>query len=239
MAEKGFDANLALLHAFAVREGHARVPKDHVVAGVRLGLWVATLRQCRARLPASRISALEAVPGWTWQAHHDHWERKLAALRSFAAREGHTRVPDGCVEAGFRLGRWVARQRAQRDAMAPARIALLEAVPGWSWEADLRRAIAEAHLVLLRAFAAREGHALVPKDHVEAGVPLGTAVARWRRSRSKLALASIAGHWPVPVETGVAAGLRRPRRSSPRAGAPCRGRRKSRRLGRRPSLPAR
>ena len=100
------------------------------------------------------------------------WECSLAALRSFVAREGHALVPQSHVEDGRRLGQWVAAQRQARRrgdlGVDPA--ALLEALPGWSW--DAARSRWHAAYAALAGFVAREGHARVPRRHVENGFAL-------------------------------------------------------------------
>ena len=54
---------------FHAREGHARVPALHVENGFHLGSWVAMHRTKYRRgiLSQERITALEAIPGWTWE----------------------------------------------------------------------------------------------------------------------------------------------------------------------------
>ena len=53
---------------YAEQYGHSRVPHGHVYDGRNLGLWVARQRWLRRqdRLSASRVSALESIPGWSW-----------------------------------------------------------------------------------------------------------------------------------------------------------------------------
>ena len=53
---------------YAEQHGHSRVPHGHVFDGRHLGLWVSRQRWLRrqGRLSGARISALEALPGWSW-----------------------------------------------------------------------------------------------------------------------------------------------------------------------------
>ena len=180
-------AAVAALRAFVAREGHARVPPGHVENGIALATWVSNRRVDRkaGRLRAARVAELEALPGWTWETPASDWAAPIEALRSFVAREGHARVPDRHVEAGFQLGRWVMNRRLEYRAgrLDPARVAELEAIPRWSWGpvADDRNAA----MVALRAFVAREGHARVRWNHVEGEVKLGRWVSK-RRSEHAL-----------------------------------------------------
>jgi superfamily II DNA or RNA helicase len=169
-----------LLESFVAREGHARVPTQHVEDDKRLGNWVSYQRAeyARGRLAPSRARQLEAMSGWTWDRVGEYWPENFAALEAFVAREGHARVPAGHIEEGIPLGNWVANQRAfhRRGTLSPRRVALLEAMPRWSWRytGDLW----DEKFAALEAFVAREGHARVPNTHVEKGVLLG----RWVNS---------------------------------------------------------
>jgi hypothetical protein len=128
-----FPAKLALLRNYAAREGHARVPQRHVEDGVNLGTWVATQRKRRHQLDPAEHSALEAIPGWTWDPFGDVFDRNLNALRSFSYREGHTRVPRGYIEDGADLGSWVIKQRHKMNDLDDTRRSQLESVPEWTW----------------------------------------------------------------------------------------------------------
>lgn len=63
----------------------------------------------------------------------------LGALRQYADREQHARVPASHVEhwgtTSVALGAWVGyvRQRRRKDALAQSRIDTLNTVAGWEW----------------------------------------------------------------------------------------------------------
>ena len=66
------------------------------------------------------------------------WEDGLAAVRAYAAGNGHARIPTSYVSPdGHRTGGWVGRRRGDYVAgkLTPERIAELEALPGWVWSA--------------------------------------------------------------------------------------------------------
>jgi superfamily II DNA or RNA helicase len=193
----------AALEKFVEREGHARVPAHHQESGERLGGWVAGQRKAyfARRLSPERSVRLASLPGWTWDAYAEKWERSFAALKQFVEREGHPRVPGGHTEAGCALGNWVSAQRRSHAAgeLSPELATRLESLPGWTWDpvADLWG----QNFAALTQFVEREGHARVPQDHMEAGLALGAWVGsrRWqyrqgRLSRSRAeALASLPG----------------------------------------------
>ena len=91
-----------------------------------------------------------------WDAE---WKSKLVGLRAHAA--AHGRLPP-LHDPG--LGGWVCQQRALKrvwdagwggSTMTPARVAALEGVPGWAWEAEVDvEARFRERLAELRAYVA-------------------------------------------------------------------------------------
>jgi hypothetical protein len=191
-----WEDQFARLEAFVTREGHARVPGDHVEDdSQRLGEWVMTQRGSRRRnqLSPSRVARLEALPGWLWDVRDATWEENFAVLEAFAAREGHARLPSSGLEDGQKLGRWVTKQRASHGgrSMSAKRVARLEALPGWSW--DPQDDQWEENFAALEAFAAREGHARVPVSHVAGNQRLGEWVKNQRASHRRGELSAARG----------------------------------------------
>lgn len=85
--ESRFELHLSALRSFVAREKHCSVPYSHVEGGVQLGRWVSYIRARRRkdvkgwtsiggitvldrprRVPEHHVQALEAIPGWTWEA---------------------------------------------------------------------------------------------------------------------------------------------------------------------------
>jgi superfamily II DNA or RNA helicase len=174
----------AALVKFTDREGHARVPNTHVEDGVKLGKWVTHQRSNRNKLSAMFQTRLESLPGWNWDARTDQWHRKLHQVRAFAEREGHALVPQGHVVDGVKLGSWVREQRGTQATMSAERRALLESVPGWTWD-PYTEAWERGHSVLTR-FADQKGHTRLPREHVEDGFKLGAWVSEQRVNREKM-----------------------------------------------------
>jgi hypothetical protein len=132
-----WEAGLKALLDFVEREGHARVPGEHVtVDGFKLGDWVHRKRLYlqRGTIPDEHRRALEKIKGWTWDAKRAALDDGLRALRRFVRRRGHSRVPVDHVEAGCDLGHWVNLQRLsyRRGTLSKERIMALEAIAGWS-----------------------------------------------------------------------------------------------------------
>ena len=179
-----WDERLAATRAFAEREGHARIPRSHVENGISLGSWVLIQRRNRDTLSPKRRAQLEAIPGWTWDPFADAWNQSFSALKKFAAREGHARVPSGHIEDGVRLGRWVTLKRSNKDRLSEERRARLESLPGWGW--DARADTWAQKLTALQRFVEREGHARVPERHIEDGIKLGSWVREQRGNKDKI-----------------------------------------------------
>ena len=62
----------------------------------------------------------------------DAWEKGFAALIKFKAREGHCRVRRLHIEGKYKLGQWVANQRAKVSAERRMRLNNI----GFVWRAS-------------------------------------------------------------------------------------------------------
>ena len=194
--EARFQKFLAALRQFVAREGHARIIWSGVETfegeELKLGNWINGRRAeyVSGVLPAARVTSLEAVTGWVWDPLEEGFQHRLAALKEFANRVGHARVPQAHVETfegeDLNLGTWVAaRRRAYRtEKLSEEHTSALEAVHGWVW--NLEKDVDRRTFGAMAQFVAREGHARVPQAHVETfedeDLTLGTWVARQRRA---------------------------------------------------------
>jgi Helicase associated domain len=88
--EEGF----AALKAFKEREGHCRLPHDHIEGIFKLGRWVGYQRKRKDIMSAERKQRLDEI-GFIWDILEVKWEGGFAALEKFKAREGHCNVPQG------------------------------------------------------------------------------------------------------------------------------------------------
>ena len=99
--------------------------------------WVSKQRIAHraGQLDETRSARLASVPGWMWDPHAVDWEEGYSCLASFAAREGHARVPTSRVEDRYPLGEWVGVQRNtyRLGRLSVERATRLEALPGWVW----------------------------------------------------------------------------------------------------------
>ena len=115
------------------RRGPGRIPISYTEDGLRLGQWVGSQRNTKKRLSTERISRLENLSGWTWDARQAAWEEGFTVLEKYVAREGHARVPAYHIEEDFNLGQWVNRQRGRKKRHSTERVYRLESLTGWTW----------------------------------------------------------------------------------------------------------
>jgi hypothetical protein len=114
--EYAWEEGFAALTKFNAREGHCRVPRNHLEGEYKLGQWVSVQRLSRNDLSIERQKRLDAA-GFVWDGRKHYWENGFAALAEFKAREGHCRVPSLHIENDFKLGMWVATKRRAKDKM--------------------------------------------------------------------------------------------------------------------------
>lgn len=134
-----FERWMALLEGFVEAHGHARVPVNYSIDGRNLGRWVIHQRQrwARGKLPPVQVERLQRLPGWVFNCHEASWLDNHYQLAKFVSIHGSPSVPvDFEGENGICLAAWVVNQRTRRAAgtLAPHRVRLLEAVPGWTWD---------------------------------------------------------------------------------------------------------
>jgi hypothetical protein len=138
--QTSWERGLHALQAWLSDHGAASPPQDAVIDGFPIGRWVhARRREHRAgTLPSDKSVQLEALPGWEWNAWDAAWQHALRALQAYAEEHGTTRVPSSYAVGDIRLGQWAYHQRLsyRRGQLAPNRVAQLQTLPGWTWNAQ-------------------------------------------------------------------------------------------------------
>jgi len=177
-----WEANFAALESFKRHEGHCRVPQTHREDGLKLGVWVGTLREKRDSLWPSRVQRLNQL-GFSWDPLDEAWEINFAALEIFKQREGHCRVVRDHKEDRQNLGNWVLNQRFKKEKLFPDQLKRLNGM-GFSW--DPLDETWELNFSALQKFHARERHSHVPQTHQEDGLKLGVWVHGQRQKRNTL-----------------------------------------------------
>jgi superfamily II DNA or RNA helicase len=130
----------------------------------KLGRWVATNRKQGRRyfagapsdMTAERFAQLESTAGWSWNPLTDEWQQSLEAVADF--HNIYNRCPAfGAQGSEGRLASWVGSQRHawSMGSLSPERAAVLEGLPGWSWNRSQDRW--DETLETLRLFFVQQG----------------------------------------------------------------------------------
>lgn len=187
-----WDEAYARLEAWTEHHGHCRITQSTDVgftagANTTLGSWCSQQRQLyrRGLLPADRVELLARLTGWMWDGRADAWYEKLEVLRDYV--ESHGRYPQGREEwRGYKIGSFVNTCRTAMTTkdnewllQFPDRIAAIEALPGWVWNA--RDAGWEQHYEDLTVWVGEHGHAHPSQgDCAPDGFDLGKWTAKQR-----------------------------------------------------------
>ena len=136
--QEGWNRAAAALAEHAREHGIPGPTSIVQVAGVTLGPWAGYQRAAykEGTLPPAQIAILEAIPGWYWVWRASApWDLIAAALAEHAREHGIPNQKSTVRGAGVKLGMWANNQRMAYKAgtLSPARIATLEAIPGWYW----------------------------------------------------------------------------------------------------------
>jgi superfamily II DNA or RNA helicase len=177
-----------LLQRYVDEHETALVLQAHVTDdGYRLGTWVTTqrLQRSKDRLSEKRQDLLDALPGWSWDPKGDLWEEGFRHLCEYVAAQGTAGIRDDHVcDDGYRLGKWVGKQRRKWRTLPADRKQLLEELPGWTL--DARSALWETSFTALTRFVAENGHACPPRGLLVNGIDVESWVRRQRRTWGQL-----------------------------------------------------
>lgn len=123
--------------------------------------------------------------------HDDSWDTGFGALAQYVAVRGTAKVPARAMARGVDLGQWVAscRERYWASQLTDVQVALLEALPGWTWNGAAAR---EWHRSLagLHRYAARHDASAIPLDAVIAAHRIGVWVGLQRSAYAAGALSA-------------------------------------------------
>lgn len=119
---------------YGLHDRHPSVTScDHLELDI--ATWVSNQRSTRAFLSPQRLTALEAIPGWSWNEHVDRWEQRCGELAAWFER--HERHPSHAAQDREErsLGEWIKGQRKAFNggALPPDQVAKLESVSGFQW----------------------------------------------------------------------------------------------------------
>jgi superfamily II DNA or RNA helicase len=171
-----WDRKVAAAREYQGVYGHLRVPPTYVTEdGIKLGVWIQSLRPKRTRLSAPQRAQLDEL-GMVWDAHEAGWLRGLSAAREYHELHGNLDVPTGFVTPqGFGLATWLTQQRSNhRKGKLPSdRRAELDRLD-IDWEPRESKSV--RGLASARRFFGEHAHLRVPLDYVD---QTGFALGRW------------------------------------------------------------
>ena len=111
------------------------------------------------------------------------WEFWFVLLEQFKEAEGHCCVSKNYIRDGFKLGRWVSRQRETKDELSSKRMQRLNEM---DFEWDPLTADWEEGFSNLLQFQKQNGHCNVPVRLVQNGYTLGNWVKTQRAARETM-----------------------------------------------------
>ncbi|MDB1090412.1 Helicase associated domain protein [Streptomyces sp. ACA25] len=178
-----FRQGIIAAHSYYEEFGTLCAPRDAVVDGFALGVWLHNLRNSKA-LTDSRREILEAIDPWWNPPWPLAWQRSYTALALLlGGEEGTPDVPPGVRVNGIDVGTWAQRQTAGWAQLTGEQRELLTAL-GIEPPAENRRAdesggerpvVPGLHrldtfgrgIAACRQYLDREGHLSVPRAHEE------------------------------------------------------------------------
>ena len=165
--------------------------------GASLSEWIQTQRgQYRlGNLSIDRIERLNGLPDWSWGVRDALLEQGVTQLETFMKAFGHLDVPHPYITPdAFRLGAWVSQKRVRykKGKLSEGTISALEELPGWAWQAGIRRSGLSQRLIdfhadnwnnkyeIAKRFSEQFGHCSFQKTLFE-----GQDLAHWGSNQRK------------------------------------------------------
>ncbi len=174
-----FEIRLQLLRDYRAREGHLRMPNEHIESGYKLAQWCRWIRAeyRMGKLSAYQIEQLELLE-FVWSPFDHDYSLGVGALQQYVAQHREANPPVGTFVDGFDVGSWLkARRTDQRKGkLRTDRVEELRRL-GVSFNRAEELAEENWHqaLAALATFKKRTGHLMVPALHREGDFHLG----RW------------------------------------------------------------
>jgi hypothetical protein len=175
-----------LLQSYVDEFATPLIPEGQTYHGHQLANWVQAQRSFfnTEKISSERIHKLEAITGWTWNPSEDFWNEHFAMLQNLAGETGDANIPKRTVFQGKSIGTWLQNQRKAYKSgdLLPNRVALLDSLPGWSWDV-LGDNWQDAYEKLEKFLEESDGQYPFARQVYE-GFRLGSWVARQRTQRS-------------------------------------------------------
>jgi superfamily II DNA or RNA helicase len=184
-----WEERLGLLRAWLDENDRYPYQSDAITTSsgeIEIGTWVNSQRMLyrRGLVAKERCARLETLPNWSWEPRKETWERNFVALKKYVDRTGIVTPKATLVEDGVRVGQLVNTLRLaykeHAPSMTPSRIAQMESLPGWTWNA--REDMWWDAFEILKRYVASHGHAAPKGAEMFEGAPVGQWVQRQRQA---------------------------------------------------------
>ena len=185
--QDNWDRGVWELCSFKKLYGHALVPQRYTLAGFKLGLWVKTVRQKRARgsLSTTTMKHLDSL-GFVWDVPTYLWDKGIRNLEEYRSNNRHVLVPQDYQSSdGFKLGIWVSQKRRAKSKgkLGEEQMKILDDL-GFVWV--VLDHLWEQAVKKLQEYKTEHGHLLVPRNYkTHDGFNLGIWVSQKRMAKSK------------------------------------------------------
>jgi superfamily II DNA or RNA helicase len=137
-----FETGFSYLVEYVQKNGTAHVPTSEVIKtpdgqSFPLGSWCSIRRQEKLRgvLPQEKKERLESLQGWTWDPKDSEWMKFYSSVLKYSEEFGSAPKRGFIDSSGLKIGNWCDSTRAYYNSqrLREDRIALMEAIPNWSW----------------------------------------------------------------------------------------------------------
>jgi len=182
-----WERNFTKLRQYIEHFGTSKVPARYKTSdGLNLGAWISTQRKARDSLPLEKKLKLESLHDWTWNSFDEVWQNGYDSLLQLVKEYGSCRlVEQDRSENNLKAINWIANKRSIKSRLTEEQIALLESLPGWSWntkEDDWHQKYQE-----LKKYSEEYKNCFIPVRYITStGFALGAWVSKQRASKENL-----------------------------------------------------
>ena len=115
--DQAWEKAFVLLKNHFESTNNSSISKELIIDGVNLMNWATVQRKAfkNGTMSKERQLKLESLPFWYWDYSETREQQTLDAIKSFASREKHIRVPFNHTENGFPLGRVMMEIRSSSN----------------------------------------------------------------------------------------------------------------------------
>ena len=171
--------------------GNLNVPKNYVVDGLKLGIWILRMRKAQsdqrdAVVTPEKKAKLDSI-GMIWNVLSEQWERNYLEAMQYFNEHGNLYMDIKYItKSGCKLGYWISHLRQKKDSLTDEQIRRLDAI-GMVWDTEQFKF--DEGLRHAKQYYAENGNLNVKAKYIcEDGFGLGTWLNLKRRQYVKGAL---------------------------------------------------